>query len=231
MEFSMRIRKILAIGLSAVLFTTAGCSVHAGEQMSNAPASATASGSSSGISGTVSSSASGMDGSPSVQSSTDQWAEKARMSISRYDFGMETVNGKIYAIGGVNDQVNALPSVEEYDPATDQWTSKKAMNSARSWFQAAVINGKIIVMGGGKKTGDYSRGNFLSSVEEYNPATDAWMEKAPLLTPRGCFRSVMTDGRLYVLGGADGSSNNKGNEPGLASLESCRSQSGDRHQN
>ena len=156
---------------------------------------------------------------------TNKWTEKSAMKTPRFSFRTEIAGGKIFAIGGVNDQVNALPSVEEYDPSTDRWSPKKGMNLARSGFQTALANGKIIAIGGGKKAGYDTRDNFLSSVEEYDPVTDTLTEKAPLHTPRGWFQSAVLNGQLYVLGGTDGSSNNRGREPGLASLEVYRFQS------
>ena len=149
----------------------------------------------------------------------NKWTKKSPMKTPRFSFQTKIVGGKIYSIGGVNDKANALSSVEEYDPSTDRWLSKKDMNLARNWFQTVVVDGKIIAIGGGKKAGDYSRSNFLSSVEEYNPKTNTWTEKAPLLTPRGWFQSAIVNDQLYVLGGTEGISNNKGNEPGLARLE------------
>jgi N-acetylneuraminic acid mutarotase len=149
----------------------------------------------------------------------NEWTQKSPMKTPRFSFQTEIVEGKIYAMGGINDQVNALSSVEVYDPSIDRWSSKKDMNLARSWFQTAVVNGKIIAIGGTKKAGDYSEGNFLSSVEEYNPKTNTWTEKSSLLTPRGFFQSAIVDGRLYVLGGTEGSSNNDCQEPGLATIE------------
>lgn len=149
----------------------------------------------------------------------NKWSKKSHMKTPRFSFQTEIVGEKIYAIGGINDQVNALSSVEEYDPSTDRWLSKKDMNLARNWFQTVVVNGEIIAIGGEKKAGDYSRDNFLSSVEEYNPKTNTWTEKAPLLTPRGWFQSAIVNDQLYVLGGTEGISNNKGNEPGIARLE------------
>ena len=149
----------------------------------------------------------------------NEWTQKSPMKTPRFSFQTEIVEGKIYAMGGINDQVNALSSVEEYDPSTDRWSSKKDMNLARSRFQTAVVNGKIIAIGGTKRAGDYSEGNFLSSVEEYDPETNTWTEKTPLLAPRCSFQSAIVDGRLYVLGGTEGSSNNNGNEHGLAKVE------------
>lgn len=154
----------------------------------------------------------------------NKWSQKSAMKTPRFSFQAEIVGEEIFALGGVNDQVNALSSVEEYDPSTDRWSPQKGMNLARSAFKTAEVNGKIISIGGQKKAGYYTGENFLSSVEEYDPVTDTWTEKAPLHTSRGWFQSAILNGQLYVLGGTDGSSNNRGREPGLASLEVYRFQ-------
>ena len=49
------------------------------------------------------------------------------------------------------------------------------MHTARRYHTAAVANGKIYVLGG-------EGGNGL--VEEYDPATDTWVFRAPDLVPR-----------------------------------------------
>lgn len=52
------------------------------------------------------------------------WTRKADMSTPRWAQSVAVVNGKIYAIGGIDTEPSrlngkALAAVEEYDPATD----------------------------------------------------------------------------------------------------------------
>ena len=58
------------------------------------------------------------------------WLEKASMPTARRGLTAGVVNGKIYAIGGI-DQLERVSTVEEYDPVTNTWTSKASMPTAR----------------------------------------------------------------------------------------------------
>ena len=55
----------------------------------------------------------------------DTWTQKADMPTPRSFFTATVAAGKIYAIGGIAQNVGpVLPTVEEYDPATDTWIAK-----------------------------------------------------------------------------------------------------------
>jgi kelch-like protein 17 (actinfilin)/kelch-like protein 20 len=54
-------------------------------------------------------------------------------------------------------------------------------------------------MGGSGPTNDY-----LSSVERFDPAKNAWEAVAPMSTARTCPAAAAIDGKLYVMGGHDG---------------------------
>jgi hypothetical protein len=73
---------------------------------------------------------SALSGSPSASAGPPiTWALKNPMPTPRTEFGVATVNNKIYAIGGYSGSV--LRTVEEYDPATDTWTRKADMPTPR----------------------------------------------------------------------------------------------------
>lgn len=67
---------------------------------------------------------------------------------------------------------------------------------------ASVINGKIYVMGG-----SINESNGLSVVEEYDPTTDTWTEKADMPTARWYFSTSTVDGKIYAIGGNIGGNN------------------------
>ncbi|HPG09114.1 MAG TPA: Ig-like domain-containing protein [Saprospiraceae bacterium] len=56
-----------------------------------------------------------------------------------------TVNGKIYAIGGVPDMDNT--QMEFYDPASNGWTALPSMPIGAIDFGCGVVNGKIYIIG------------------------------------------------------------------------------------
>ncbi|TRO45881.1 galactose oxidase, partial [Candidatus Bathyarchaeota archaeon] len=59
----------------------------------------------------------------------NSWTTKKSMSTARGGLGVAVVNGKIYAIGGSNNDAQ-LAVNEEYNPATDSWISKSPMPTA-----------------------------------------------------------------------------------------------------
>ena len=130
----------------------------------------------------------------------DTWIKKTDMPTPRCHMSISAVNGRIYAIGGWHTK--AFPSVsvvEEYDPITDTWKRKADMPTSRAGFDTAAVNGKIYAIGG--VTGVWGKGTVLSTVEEYDPATDTWKEKVDMpFAKRGLAASEL-NGKIYVVGG------------------------------
>ena len=47
---------------------------------------------------------------------------------------------------------------------------------------------------------------YLTTVEEYDPATDTWATKAPMPTPRWNLGvATASNGKIYAIGGFNGS--------------------------
>lgn len=135
---------------------------------------------------------------------TDTWVKKADMPTPRWGLSLSVVNGKIYAIGGRGyPSPNALATVEEYDPVTDTWTKKADMPTPRTEAanNAPTVNGKIYFIGG--SLAGYPRAGEVgvSTVEEYDPATDTWAKKADMPTPRAIMAISEVKGKIYVIGG------------------------------
>jgi len=68
------------------------------------------------------------------------------------------------------------------------WTTKASMPQVDGHVRAAVVNGKIYVMGG-------------SINYEYDPATDSWVEKTPMPTPRHWFGLAVYQNKIFTIGG------------------------------
>ena len=77
------------------------------------------------------------------------------------------------------------------------------MSTGRNSSVSGVINSKLYVVGG--KDIDY---NALSSLEIYDPATDAWSAGATMSTKRIGAVGDVYNGKLYVMGGMTGACNN-----------------------
>jgi len=132
-----------------------------------------------------------------ARASADSWIERAPMPFAYGCFGVATVNGKIYAIGGSGISY-PLSHNFEYDPATNSWTSKTNMPTPRHSFGIAVWQNKIYVIGGRTNNG-------LTGVNEvYDPATDTWENKTPMPTPRFYVVANSVEDKIYVIGGKPG---------------------------
>ncbi len=132
---------------------------------------------------------------------TDTWAVRTSMPKSRSHLVAGVVDGKIYAIGGYDGETE-LGTVQVYDPLTNDWSNRAGMPTPRHRMAAGVVGGKIYVIGGSYLDGSYDE--YLSTVEMYDPATDTWAAKADMPTPRRSLAAGVVGGKIYAIGGSDG---------------------------
>lgn len=98
----------------------------------------------------------------------------------------------------------------------NSWAEKAPVPTAGE-YGAAVVNGEIYVMSG-------------SSNYVYNPATDTWATKTPMLTPRSSFAIAACQNKIYVIGGLPNGTLNEVYDPSTdtwatkASMPTNRSQ-------
>ncbi len=130
------------------------------------------------------------------------WTAETPMNIARDQFTGGVINGKIYVFGGNGDPngIN-LKSTEMFDPVTHQWTYK-ADNEHNSGYgveelTGAVVNDRLYVFGA------YGGGaGVINFVEEYNPATNMWISKAPKPTVVTSGPALVYNSEIYVFGGS-----------------------------
>jgi N-acetylneuraminic acid mutarotase len=80
---------------------------------------------------------------------------------------------------------------------TFSYIPKSNLSSARCGFTTVSLNGKMYIFGG-------SDLNVLTTVQEYDTATDTWTNKQPMpYTLTEAFVGVV-NGKIYVVGGWDG---------------------------
>ncbi|HEY7060585.1 MAG TPA: kelch repeat-containing protein [Chloroflexota bacterium] len=142
------------------------------------------------------------------------------MPTARFGLGAAAAaNGKLYAIGGFAGS-SVVGTVEEYDPASNTWTNCGTaapgngcapMPTPREYLGVvAAPNGKLYAIGGLSFPPAY-----LPTVEEYNPATNTWTNCGapapanactPMPTGRTALGVAATNGKVYAVGGSNGSS-------------------------
>jgi N-acetylneuraminic acid mutarotase len=152
---------------------------------------------------------------PSVQPEPDRgvWRTAAPAPTKRTEVAAGTLSDKIYVVGGfeqpsLGNVMNSAitPSLEAYDPSADRWTSKAPMPVGLHHVGIGVTGGRLYVIGGYRKSG-LSVWQPVATVYAYDPAMDAWAERAPMPTARGALSVTGHDGKLYAIGGYDGKAN------------------------
>jgi N-acetylneuraminic acid mutarotase len=80
------------------------------------------------------------------------------------------------------------------------WSRVADMPTTREYAAAVYApDGLLYVIGGIRNS---NPGGITGVVEAYNPVTDSWTTKAPMLTPRYGFAAVVgSDGKIYTIGG------------------------------
>ena len=134
------------------------------------------------------------------------WSSVVPMSTPRTNLAASPGIARIYALGG-SDGVGPLATHEIYDPAAGAggaWSSGPALPTARESLAAVTgRDGNIYALGG-------YNGAYLTTVEAFNPTTNAWITGAsappPMHTARFALAAVTgPDGLIYAIGGANAS--------------------------
>ena len=117
----------------------------------------------------------------------------------------------VYVIGGVDERNAYAKTVEfakiEADGSLGRWRPTSALGTGRIYLAAAYLNGFIYVLGGG--TGPLGSDNTPTAlVERARVRNDGrlgpWRRQAYMTTPRRGLKVVVNRGRLYAIGGYNG---------------------------
>jgi N-acetylneuraminic acid mutarotase len=124
----------------------------------------------------------------------------ASMPLAKSQLGLESCNGKIYAVGGALTD-GSPKKLYEYTPSTNAWATKTDLPFAQPEHQSAIwrtVNGKIYLIGGLDSS---APATLYGDVWEYNPSNDTWTQKTSMPTPREDFGSAVYNGKVYCFGG------------------------------
>lgn len=149
---------------------------------------------------------------------TKLWQEGKPLPSPRGALAAQIINGTLFVIGGVNASQVPVNTMDAYDLSTGTWTAKKSMPTARHHLESVALDGKLYVLGGrilgdgvASEDMDESLTNY-DKVEVYDPQTNTWTTKSPMLEKRSGFAVTSANGQIYVFGG-------EGVENDLASVE------------
>ena len=130
-----------------------------------------------------------------AKASADSWVTKAPVPSANAGGVAVALNGEIYVIGPNFNYV--------YNPSTNTWVSKTPIPTHQQSFAVAAFQNRIYVSGGCSGF-DLITGypiNCTGANEEYNPATDSWVTKAPMPTARAEMQANEVKGKIYVISG------------------------------
>ena len=132
---------------------------------------------------------------------TDTWIQKQDMPVSRVEFGIGVVDGKIYIIGGaMRSGGERMGRVDVYNPATDTWVKGREMPTPREALGVGVVGNRIYAIGG-RGWPQVGFGPHLTVVEEYDPTSRQWRQKSDMLDSRDSFGRVVIRDSIYLIGG------------------------------
>jgi N-acetylneuraminic acid mutarotase len=138
----------------------------------------------------------------------DKWTKKKNMPVSVHHQAQATYQGKIYTFGGCLRQLTgpaATDNAWEYDPAADLWKALAPMPVKMCSAKAEQVGGKVYVIGG-FTTMENGTGTRVTGMNQvYDPATNKWEQRSPMPTTRNHAFSGVVNGKIYIIGGRQGS--------------------------
>ncbi len=141
------------------------------------------------------------------------WYTAAPAPTKRTEVAVAALDDKIYVVGGFEEpslgnflNLAITRSVQAYDLSTDRWTTRASMPVGLHHVGIGTTGGQLYIIGGYTQSG-FTVWQPVATVYAYDPATDTWVERAPMPTPRGALSVTEHDGKLYAIGGYDGKAN------------------------
>eukprot|EP00116_Pleurobrachia_bachei_P011721 sb/3471983/ len=123
-----------------------------------------------------------------------------RFPIPTRYFSAVSMDGKIMIMGGC-DSSSFLDTAAVLDISSKQLIHAGKLNEQRVYSASCVLNDVVYVVGGYGLCQQYTR---LKTAERYDQLTGVWQPLAPMTTARSGLGLVALSGKLYAIGGFDG---------------------------
>lgn len=121
------------------------------------------------------------------------WTNGPRLPEARYDLGLVTVDGKLYALGGLGEKNE---QVWRFDPAVDKWQVAGNASPVSRSSAAYVASGKLIYAIGGRIGGAPS-----ARVDVFDTVSGTWRAGVALPEARMGHVAALVKGAIHVTGG------------------------------
>lgn len=137
----------------------------------------------------------------------NSWSRLADKPTAASNLKAAILGEYIYLPGGIDNQGHPLSLVEVYNVASDSWKNAAPLPQPLSNYAIEVFEGKMFIFGG--KSGD----KIQKEIYSYDPVANSWQIEQSLTSERFDLDSIFWGGRIYLVGGNDGTTN-------LATVES-----------
>lgn len=138
-----------------------------------------------------------------VTTGSGTWANNTPLSVGMAEVGVAELDGKIYAVGGTEQEGSAPPNWAStlnmmYDPAQNTWQKQAPLPHLLSHAGVAAMDGKLYAIGGFTTPVHIGPQN-LAFV--YDPKTNQWSALPEISSPRGSVAAAAVGGKLHIFGG------------------------------
>ncbi len=139
--------------------------------------------------------------------SIQAWRSEVSLPETSQAISAAVLNGKIYVIGGL---VGGVTSSKVYGAEIGEggvlgnWQPENSMAAVRQFLAVAASNKSIFAIGGNPSGSTTSR-VVESVIVAANGTVSNWVNGTQLLAKRHDFASIVWNGRVYLLGGSNGS--------------------------
>lgn len=129
-------------------------------------------------------------------------------------------DGRVLIVGGAGPDGH-LTSAEMYDPDGGTFSPAGEMTAARAGHTATLLpDGRVVVLGGQTPASGSGLPRPALTVEMWDPATGAFTTAGQLAEPRrGHTATLLSDGRVLVVGGYFGPGYSLNGTPGAVRME------------
>ncbi|XP_070536335.1 kelch-like protein 20 [Ptychodera flava] len=132
----------------------------------------------------------------------NRWIQRSAMQNPRSYFSLVSVDGLVYAIGGLNtlqeDRYSVVSIVECFSPRKNEWRTVSSIPEP-VFGHATVVHKGLIYVIGGVRTGTL----ISKKVQCYDPAKNTWKELPPMKNARALCSATVRGDTIFVVGGLD----------------------------